>query len=348
MHRMQRILLVCASAACLQLAAPSQLPAQAWLPLRGEGNYSISYENIFIRDHFYADGSRHDFGHIMMHGTVQEVEYGLTDKTAVNLSLPFTFSKYNGNFPHVNSGNTDDGNFHDTIQDFRLGLRYNLRMRPVVVTPLVELDIPSHPYEQFAHSAAGYDLREYRVGVSLGRRLDPILPRAVVQTRYTYAVVERHLGIRPNRSRLESQFAYFLTRRLKVSALESLQITHSGLDYPKDFPSRTGERWRRHAQISRINYLNLGVGAGYAVTQKVEVFGALVTDVWGQNGHALNRGISLGVNWNFRTRRYVRTAFANDGTAAESCSVVCRKCQRQFGSTPPTDPVLTSSLTSGR
>ncbi len=332
-----------------QLAAARPLRAQAWLPAKGEGNYSISYDSLFLRDHFFADGSRHDVGHIRINGIVQDFEYGLTDKTAVNLSVPpFIISKYKGAFPHINAGNTDDGNYHGTFQDFRVGLRYNLRMHPLVVTPVVELIVPSHPYEQFAHSLAGYDLREYRFGVNLGRRLDPILPKAFFQTRYTYAVVERKLGIRPNRSRVESQFGYFLTRRVRVSALELLQITHSGLDFPQDFPSRTDERWRRHAQISRLNFLNLGVGAGFAVTKSVELFGSWGTDVWGQNGHALNRAVSFGVNWNFRTRWFVRQAFAGQGDTNASCDVVCRKCRRVFQQPDSAEPALTSSMTSGR
>jgi hypothetical protein len=214
----------------------------------------------------------------------------------------------------------------------------------LVVTPLIELNDPSHPYEQFAHSLAGYDLREYRVGVNVGRRLDPILPRAFVQTRYTYAVVEKKLGIRPNRSRLDSQFSYFVTRRLSLSAIELLQITHSGLDFPKDFPSRKDERWRRHAQISRLNFLNLGFGAGFAVSERVELFGSYGTDVWGQNGHALNRIMTFGVNWNFRTRRFVRQAYLNP-----SCdSVVCRKCELIFQPRDPDDSAVAPSMTSGR
>ncbi len=333
----------------IQLTAPRTVSAQAWLPAKGEGNYSISYDNFFLRDHFFADGSRHDLGHIRINGIVQDFEYGLTDKTAVNISVPpFIISKYKGTFPHINAGLTDDGNYHGTFQDFRVGLRYNLRMRPLVITPLIEVVVPSHPYEQFAHSLAGYDLREYRFGVNLGRRLDPILPRAFFQTRYTYAVVERKLGIRPNRSRVESQFGYFLTSRLRVSALELLQITHSGLDFPRDFPSRKDERWRRHAQITRLNFLNLGIGAGFALTKSVEFFGSWGTDVWGQNGHALNRAVSFGVNWNFRTRRYVRQAFAGESNANESCDVICRKCERVFQQPDSGEPTLTSSLASRR
>ena len=325
----------------VELEFPSALAAQAWVPPKGEGNYSISYQNLFVRDHFFSDGSRHDVGHIRLHGMLQELDYGLTEKVAVRISLPFMLGKYKGQFPHVNLENTDDGHYRGTFQDFRFSVRYNLRTRPFVVTPVIEGIVPSHQYEQFAHSAAGFDLRELRLGLSAGRRLNPILPRAFFQTRYSYAVVERHLGVRPNRSIVSSEFTYFMTKRLSLSALETLQLTHSGLNFPQDFPSRADERWIRHAQISKINFLDLGFGAGLAITKSVELFGAALTDAWGENGHALNRGLVFGINWNFRTRRFVGQAFA-----PESCNVVCRKCQRVFEQPASDNATLTSSLAS--
>ncbi len=185
-------------------------------------------------------------------------------------------------------------------------------------------------------------------GVNLGRRLDPILPRAYFQTRYSYGIVPRTLGIRPNRSRLESELGYFVTKRLSLSAIEMLQISHSGLDFPQDFPSRTDERWRHHDQISRISLLNVGIGGAFAVTKSVEFFTSALTNVWGQNGHSLNRALTFGVNWNFRTRRFVRQAFAGEGNAGGSCAVLCRKCERLFQPPDSVTPALTASLTSGR
>src|SRR2546425_1203434 len=119
---------------------------------------------------------------------------------------------------------------------------------------------PSHHYEHFAHSAVGTDLWEVQIGMNVGKRLAPLLPNAFLQMRYSYAMVQRVDGIRPNRSRIETQFGYFLTRRLSVQAIAASQITHSGLDFPEDFPSNspTDERWRHHDQISTINFLNLG------------------------------------------------------------------------------------------
>jgi len=142
-----------------------------------------------------------------------------------------------------------------------------------MLTPFLAVAFPSHHYEHFAHSAVGTDLWEVQIGMNVGKRLAPLLPNAFLQMRYSYAMVQRVDGIRPNRSRIETQFGYFLTRRLSVQAIAASQITHSGLDFPEDFPSNspTDERWRHHDQISTINFLNLG------------------------------GGVSVGMSWGFRT-----------------------------------------------
>ena len=151
--------------------------------------------------------------------------------------------------------------------------------------------------------AVGIDMWEVQTGMNLGRNLAPILPRGYFQLRYGYSIMQRVLGIRPNRSRMEGQIGYFLTRRLSVQALGVSRITHSGLNFPKDFPVRspTDARRSHHDQILAINFLNLGAGIGYSVTRNWQVYSSLLTTVWGQNGHALRTGFSTGMSWNFRT-----------------------------------------------
>jgi len=141
------------------------------------------------------------------------------------------------------------------------------------------------------------------MGMNAGKRLDPVLPNAYFQLRYSYAIVQRVIGIRPDRSRVETQFGYFLTRRVSLQVTAASQITHGGLDFPNDFPSRSPNdvRWRHHDQISTINFLNVGGGVSVALTKSLQVYSSLLTTVWGQNGHALRTGMSVGVSWAFRT-----------------------------------------------
>jgi hypothetical protein len=275
---------------------------QAWVPPKGQGEFSMAYQDLYTTDHFLGDGSRIDRGKIRLLGLIQGVDYGLTDKLALTAAFPIGMGKYDGRFPHQVP--IDNGNYHGTIQDLGLTVRYNLRTRPLAFTPFIGTTFPSHHYEHFAHSAVGSRLWEIRGGVNIGRRL-AFLPNTYFQMQYSYAISQRVLGIRPNRSRVASEFGYFMTRRLAVRALANSQITHGGLDFPEDFPSTspTDVRWRHHDQIARIDDLNLGGGANFALTKSLDVFGSLVHTVWGANGHALKTGLTIGVSWSFRAGR---------------------------------------------
>jgi hypothetical protein len=182
-------------------------------------------------------------------------------------------------------------------------LRYSFQTHGFAVTPFIGAVVPSHGYEFFAHSAVGNHMPELRLGAYLGRQLSPFIRSAYFQVRCSYGIVRRVDGVRPNHSNFDSEFGYFLTKRVAIRALEAFQVSHDGLDVPQDFPSRTDYRWRHHDQTLRVNFLNLGGGVSVAVSKSVDVFASVVTTVWGENGHALQRGLSVGVNWNFRTHR---------------------------------------------
>jgi hypothetical protein len=273
--------------------------AQAWVPPKGEGDYTIAYQNLFTKDHLNSAGARVNAGKVRMLGLVQGVDFGVSNKLAVSANLPIGWGKYNGALPHQLP--IDGGTYHGSLQDIGFGVRYNIRSRPLVLTPFVFATVPSHGYEHFAHSAIGANMWEVRLGVNVGHRFRSI--PGYWQMQYSYVITERILGIRPNKSRLNAEFGYFLTRRFSVNALVTSQFTHSGLEQLGDFPNRTptNELWRHHDQISRVNSLNIGGGISFSPTPSVNVFSSLVTTAWGANGHALATGLTTGVSWSFRT-----------------------------------------------
>ncbi len=134
----------------------------------------------------------------------------------------------------------DDGAYHGTFQDFRIGVRYNVVRRPVAVTPFFEVILPSHHYPSNAHAAVGKDLRAYIVGGAVGGFLDAWLPRMYFHTVVSHAWVQEAVGIRPNRSRVEGELGYFITPRLSVKFLESYQFTHDGIDLLSFTPMTQG------------------------------------------------------------------------------------------------------------
>ena len=309
------------------LLLPRAACAQAFLPPAGEGNVTATYQNVFTRGHLSNTGQQltksfaEDPDIVRAHSLLWDFEFGLTDRVAFNVSLPFISAKYEGTDPHPYGFNRqptdlDNGTYHGSFQDFHAGVRFNLRSRPLAITPLVEAIVPSHQYESVGHSVIGLDLRALVVGVAVGGFVDAPVPGIYFQTQFSHAVVQKVLGIRPNRTRLDSEIGYFVTHRLAVRFLESLQVTHDGLDF---FPDSTSlvhihsrnepfpllppyDFYFNHDRIERINFLNLGAGILFAVNDSFDVFANGSKLVWGGNIHP-PRGLSVGANWHFRVRR---------------------------------------------
>ena len=284
------------------LVVPSSLFAQAWLSPKGEGSISLGYQHIYIRNHAFSNGERLDVGRIHSHGLNLDVDYSLTDRLALTIGLPYIAAKYSGPKPHQLP--IDGGTYQGTFQDFRINARYNVARGPAVITPFFGVGIPSHSYPYFAHSAVGRGLHEYRVGLNFARRLDPVLSNAYFQARYSYAFVERTLGIAPNRSDTEFQFGYFLTPRVSLLGLGSWHLTHSGIAYTYQvFPADlTAEQFLHHDQIGKSNILDVGGGAAFSLSPSLDMFASVMHTLRARNGHAHAAVVSVGLSWSFGTR----------------------------------------------
>jgi hypothetical protein len=286
---------------------PAFASAQAWVPDKGEGTVTLTLQDNFVKKHLGSSGERLDVGHIRTFVLLQDIDFGITNKLAVDINIPFVRSKYYGPRPHQLP--VDDGNYHNNFQDVRMSLRYNLRTHPFMITPFVALGLPSNDYIYFAHSAAGTAQREYVIGCSFLRDLEGTLPRSYVQGSYLFLVPQEVMGIRTYRSRVDMDVGHFVTNRVSIRALSNLQIGHAGygvghsLTDGGDFPVRKPSNimWYHHDQTSRISYLNIGGSTSIGISKSWSAFLALFTTVWGRNGHALNLGEVVGLSWTYRT-----------------------------------------------
>jgi hypothetical protein len=165
--------------------APATVFAQAWVPRAGDGTVAFVYQNQLVRDHLFSDGARIDAGHIKSNGVLLDFTYGITDRLALNVNVPYTASAYHGSNPHPGSL-LDDGKTHGTLQDFRANFRYNLMNKGIVLTPFVDVIVPSHRYDYFGHAAPGRRLAEAQIGTYVGHVLTSGLPGAFVPARVSY------------------------------------------------------------------------------------------------------------------------------------------------------------------
>lgn len=189
-------------------------------------------------------------------------------------------------------------------------MRYSLTQGALKVVPFFQATQPSHDYATLAHAAVGINVREYRVGVNLGRRLDPILPKAFVQGRYAFGFSQEVANIALKRSYAEFQLGYFLTRRFSLQGAAVLAYSHTGNENDYDlFPNNlTDEQWLNHDRISRAKLLDLGANVAYSFNRSTSVVVGVGRSVWGANTHLRTIIVSVGFVKAFSTRLAIEKA----------------------------------------
>jgi hypothetical protein len=299
--RIPQAIIVCLTALFVHLALSATGFAQAWVPEKGEGSVSVTYQKTDVRYHYDSTGAKEDKGQIHTHATLMALEYGLTDKLALDFGLAYIASKWDhpqGPLflrPH---GPLDNGSFHPMFQDAHLGLRYNVARRRLVVTPFIGFTIPTHAYEVRGHSAVGLGFKEFLVGVNVGRRLGPLLPNGYVQVRYSFAMHKRFAGLNLNRSNVDWEVGWFAKRSIALRFIGSWQRTHGGLSFSPNV-KLTPDEFDIHDRVARANYLQLGGGVTFSVNRYVDIHAAYApTAVYARDTHG-DAGIVIGFSWRF-------------------------------------------------
>ena len=310
------------------LAAPSGLLAQAWLPPKGDGDASFGVQSISFNGHFDTAGNKLQ-GAAKSRATdlLMGFSYSFTDRFNVEVSLPYVVTRYTGNPADLTFGNPlfvaaplDDGSSHSTFQDFHLGVHYNVLrdsrrrgLRDLAVSPFLSFVIPSHSYDFHGESAYGRDLREYVLGVSVGRLLSPFLRKGYVQGDYSYAIVEKPNNIPLNHNNVDLEMGYFLPHSLSVRGFGNWLHTNGGITIEQALASPT--LFPVHDRILAATYWHLGVGGNYSLTEALDLSLSYVTYPAGANTH-FGRAVTVGMTWNFNTLR--PKAFAECGRVPRS------------------------------
>jgi len=272
------------------LAAP--LLGQAWIGPRGETTVSLTFQRTEFTGHTLPNGDRIHVGGSHSRSLALGIERSVTDRLALNISIPYV-SSGNGVDPQPVLGRTgiDDGRYHSTFQDFRFGARYNVLAHPVAVTPLVVVRIPSHAYSTLGEAAVGPRLREVQAGVDVGRIFGDAF---YFDVQYAYALVERFHGISLDRSNVDVDLGYYALPSLDLRGIVSWQETYGGLTAKEIFgpngppqrnPDLSDALWFGHDRLLKDSYLRAGAGATYLVNEKLAVYVTAVDMVSSRNSH---------------------------------------------------------------
>jgi len=287
-----------------------RVDAQAWTPPRGEGAVSISYQNFDATGHFEPDGQRIPVGASHAQTVRLDLDYALTDRLALIAGVPFV-SVRNGNdgSPVLGRTGIDDGQYHSTWQDLRVGLRYAIVEEPIAASLLVEQIVQIRDYPTIGEAAPGRGLDETLVGVNLGHSLNS---STYIHLRYAHAFVEEVLGVSTNRDNIDLEAGYAFNSRYSIRAIAGWQDTHGGINFPIEIATFDNGRFiplpgkellfLQHDRLLDEEYFKAGLGARATITGALDLFGFYVWTLEGSNTHS-GSGFGLGVTWLFGARQ---------------------------------------------
>jgi len=278
---------------------------------------SLSYQHIANTGHRLTDGSLIPRGQSADVSIFLDAEYAFTDRFSVEGALPYVFAKFtspNPPRPPIPYLPVDQCHcWKGALQDFDFTARYNVvgsRESAFALTPSLSFGVPSHDYNFRGEAVPGRDLKELRIALDAGQRLDAISERLSIEGRYSYAFVERVLDIPNNRSNAIIQGNYLLTRRLLARGLVAWQRTHGGLRFGSGpgsslvFPGEvnTTERLYQHDRLLRDNNWKSGGAISYSF-RAFDVFASYIQYAGGTDTHAGNI-FTTGVSWPFELGRH--------------------------------------------
>jgi len=288
---------------------------QAWVPEKGTGDFSTSYNYLSSEGHLGVNGGREPEAAALAQNALFEVDYGITDRLALTVFLPIVTIRYNDTNPPpqflrelfdqakqtigsgvYSHGFLDDGNYHTSLQDFHIDARYNVALHPLVVTPFIALVIPSHDYAYVGEASPGRNLKEFQFGANIGRQLNPFLRKAYFQSRIAFTIPEEAMNIRTNRMNIDSELGYSFTRRFAVRGIGSWQYTFSGISSLDQLT--TPELALTHERLLRNRYWHAGAGVSFALDSKTEVSADYISFVSGRVTH-YGKSLSIGISRSF-------------------------------------------------
>lgn len=283
-------------------------PCVSWaqsaeVPGAGHGTTYLAWQNLYIGYHVDSQGHRARPGTIRGLTAQFGVDYGLTDRLALNVEIPYKSNVYYG-MPHKHIEDNhdeqfiDDGQYHSGWGDGSIGLRYRWISEAWELTPFVTWGQPLRDYPTYAHAAVGTGQSRLTLGVAATAPLPFRNWYFVGNAGYTIAQkVDRR---RVNHALVNLGANWLAAPGLTAHAQVTFRKSFNGLDFPDDYPPGVDEEtFYHHDQNLRDDYINVGGGLSYEVGSRYSVFAEVGRTVWGENTHLINYVVTVGLARSF-------------------------------------------------
>jgi hypothetical protein len=301
-----------------------QTQTNVGVPGRGNGSFGVTLQRIKITNRDLGGVIKGPFGEVMLRAAYFEFDYGLTDRLAVNLVLPYQSNRFVGTPPYehdpallINDHGetlTDDGAFHNAWGDFGVNLRWQWRTNPVAITPFVGYYWPSHDYPLFAEVQAGRGQWRMDLGLNAAGRLGRPAWNAYWQAGFAYSYLQETRPTdaparRVNHSIVNVELGWRATPRLTPQLVLSRVIPHNALAFPGGFvglptgPGTGSDQFYYHDQLLGWEYTTWSLGVNYDLSDRFAFNLSYGRTLDVEFGHIYEPALTFGLSHGFSTRR---------------------------------------------
>lgn len=269
------------------------------------GRIAIEFQHIHT-DGFQATTGDLDIGTTDTDSIDLELELRLGQRWTLSASLPWIRKRYQGRAPHdpaaidppVDSKFIDTGGYHSSFQDLHIAVQFAALDTPFwLIAPFAYYGQPVEDYTFFAQSAVGQNLRRFGIGTTI--TWFPPFSDFYLTFAPGYEFVEETLGTNISHWRIGAEVGYFLNPALDVRGFALIK-EGNGRDFPDDFPPpRDDEWWYQHDRMVRHNYVNLGLGLDWQVSERNRFSVSGMTMVHADQVHIMKYTVTLGLSRTF-------------------------------------------------
>lgn len=265
------------------------------MPPAGVGSVTFLVQNVDHTGHRLDDGSFFPGYESESRAALVQLDYALTDRFSFSIGVPYVGAKYTGDEPSFFGVAVDECRCWQTgWQDVNLTVRYNLLNASLAVTPSISYGVPTHSYPYFGEAVVGRNLEELRLGLDVGKQLDALSPKLSITGRYSYAFVEKVLGLANDRSNATVSVGYQFTPRFSASADAYWQHSHGGL---RSSEFVTDEQWSQFDRILKDQSFHLGASVARSF-DRFDLFASYIDFTDGEDTHT-GRAVTVGLSWPF-------------------------------------------------
>jgi hypothetical protein len=298
------------------LAAFAQTQGKLGVPARGTGTMGVSIQHLTITERDLTI-LREEFGEITLRAAYFELDYGLTDRLALELTLPYKSNRYVGNQPHDprllldDHGEQflDDGKYRGNWGDFGVNLRWLWRTDPIAVTPFIGYYRPASNYPLFTETQAGTGQWRVDAGVNVGGRLGAPTRNLFWQAGFAYSYMEKTRpsdapARRANHSLLNVELDWMATPRLTTYLALTRLTPHNALEFVDFLPGiPSSDLFYWHDRLLPWEHTTWALGMSYEVSEPL----ALSVSYGGTQsisfGHLFEPALTFGISRSFSTKR---------------------------------------------